>query len=332
MMEPKIETALAARKHGANVYSKSGIEDAAVSTSKPVGRLWREGVNQDDVLFSHKDQKVPATWVHEDFRPFRQVEFEIDSILGSAPVAKTLYCLAPHEFQGLLSQLHELLKEGFFRHLKVIEEGWNTGIAEAESVVQTGLYLTFVFPTLVVTPVGFKSQVETIGIGICSYAERPGNSYVSRQRIWLGMVKDYVGEILYHPGKANVATGALSHKTSSVSLQITLLNVTIATRFLEMARQAQRSQPKSRLSIGSLTARCILGSSVEEMGEHNRGPNHQLPKTSKRFDAFWVILDRLTKTSPLLDHSGKFPVIVVGGCLLERSGSEGQSACVDHFR
>ena len=33
-----------------------------------------------------------------------------------------------------------------------------------------------------------------------------------RQRRWLELVKDYDCEILYHPGKANVVTDALSRK------------------------------------------------------------------------------------------------------------------------
>ena len=33
---------------------------------------------------------------------------------------------------------------------------------EDELVVQTNLYLALVFPTLVVTPVGFESQVGTV--------------------------------------------------------------------------------------------------------------------------------------------------------------------------
>jgi hypothetical protein len=34
-----------------------------------------------------------------------------------------------------------------------------------------------------------------------------------RQRIWLELIKDYVLEIHYHPGKANVVAYALSRKS-----------------------------------------------------------------------------------------------------------------------
>ena len=35
-----------------------------------------------------------------------------------------------------------------------------------------------------------------------------------RQRRWLELLKDYAGDILYHPGKANVVVDALNRKSS----------------------------------------------------------------------------------------------------------------------
>ncbi|KAL8133651.1 hypothetical protein AgCh_008914 [Apium graveolens] len=49
-----------------------------------------------------------------------------------------------------------------------------------------------------------------------AYASRRLKEYEKelnrRQRRWLELMKDYVGEILYHPGKANVVVDALSSK------------------------------------------------------------------------------------------------------------------------
>ncbi|KAI3828279.1 hypothetical protein L1987_02377 [Smallanthus sonchifolius] len=47
--------------------------------------------------------------------PPRQVEFRIDLLPGAAPVARSLYRLAPSEMQELSSQLQELLDKGFIR-------------------------------------------------------------------------------------------------------------------------------------------------------------------------------------------------------------------------
>ncbi|KAJ9536388.1 hypothetical protein OSB04_un000448 [Centaurea solstitialis] len=47
--------------------------------------------------------------------PHRQVEFHIDLVQGTAPVAKSLYRLAPSEVQEFSDHLQELLDKGFIR-------------------------------------------------------------------------------------------------------------------------------------------------------------------------------------------------------------------------
>ncbi|GJW77084.1 putative reverse transcriptase domain-containing protein [Tanacetum coccineum] len=47
--------------------------------------------------------------------PTRQVEFQIDLVLGAAPVARAPYRLAPTELQELSTQLQELSDKGFIR-------------------------------------------------------------------------------------------------------------------------------------------------------------------------------------------------------------------------
>ncbi|GKC83739.1 hypothetical protein Tco_1139456 [Tanacetum coccineum] len=47
--------------------------------------------------------------------PVRQVEFQIDQILGATPVAQAPYRLAPSEMQELSNQLQELADRGFIR-------------------------------------------------------------------------------------------------------------------------------------------------------------------------------------------------------------------------
>ncbi|GJT61846.1 hypothetical protein Tco_1005379 [Tanacetum coccineum] len=47
--------------------------------------------------------------------PARQVEFQINLVPGAAPVARTLYRLAPAEMQELSTQLQELSDKGFIR-------------------------------------------------------------------------------------------------------------------------------------------------------------------------------------------------------------------------
>ncbi|GKC35881.1 hypothetical protein Tco_1048265, partial [Tanacetum coccineum] len=47
--------------------------------------------------------------------PARQVEFQIDLVLGAAPVARAPYQLAPSEMKELAEQLQELFDKGFIR-------------------------------------------------------------------------------------------------------------------------------------------------------------------------------------------------------------------------
>ncbi|GKF05605.1 putative reverse transcriptase domain-containing protein [Tanacetum coccineum] len=47
--------------------------------------------------------------------PERQVEYQIDVIPGATPIAKTPYRLASSKMKELMSQLHELLDNGFIR-------------------------------------------------------------------------------------------------------------------------------------------------------------------------------------------------------------------------
>ncbi|XP_076940983.1 uncharacterized protein LOC143610370 [Bidens hawaiensis] len=47
--------------------------------------------------------------------PDREVEFRIDLVPGTAPIAKSPYRLAPTEMKELKKQLDELLEKGFIR-------------------------------------------------------------------------------------------------------------------------------------------------------------------------------------------------------------------------
>ena len=47
--------------------------------------------------------------------PDREIEFSIDLLLGSNPISKALYRMAPAELRELKEQLQELLDKGFIR-------------------------------------------------------------------------------------------------------------------------------------------------------------------------------------------------------------------------
>ncbi|GKB69864.1 putative reverse transcriptase domain-containing protein [Tanacetum coccineum] len=64
-----------------------------------------------------------------------------------------------------------------------------------------------------------------------------------RQRRWLELLSDYVCEIRYQPGKANVVADALSRKERSKPLRVRALVMTIG---LDLPKQIMNAQTKAR--------------------------------------------------------------------------------------
>ncbi|KAL7598665.1 hypothetical protein Lser_V15G26501 [Lactuca serriola] len=56
---------------------------------------------------------------------------------------------------------------------------------------------------------------------------------------WLNVVKDYVYEIFYHPGKDNVMADALIHKTTSTPIMDLCLRVMIVSPLLNLIKKSQ---------------------------------------------------------------------------------------------
>nr|GEU48612.1 putative reverse transcriptase domain, ribonuclease H-like domain protein [Tanacetum cinerariifolium] len=68
-----------------------------------------------NIISYTKTQKYIQKGYLHGLPPARQVEFQIDLVLGAAPVARAPYCLAPAEMQELSTQLQELFEKGFIR-------------------------------------------------------------------------------------------------------------------------------------------------------------------------------------------------------------------------
>ena len=63
-------------------------------------------VNEFSDVFPDKSKSMP---------PEREIEFKIDLVPGTAPIAKTPYRMAPAELKELKLQLQDLLGQGFIR-------------------------------------------------------------------------------------------------------------------------------------------------------------------------------------------------------------------------
>nr|GFB06529.1 putative reverse transcriptase domain, ribonuclease H-like domain, aspartic peptidase domain protein [Tanacetum cinerariifolium] len=89
-----------------------GIFLAQISAKKEEDKL--EGKQLEDVLVV---RDYPEVFPKDlpGLPPARPVEFQIDLILGSAPIARAPYRLAPSEMKELSKQLQELSDKGFIR-------------------------------------------------------------------------------------------------------------------------------------------------------------------------------------------------------------------------
>ncbi|GJX93616.1 hypothetical protein Tco_0348202 [Tanacetum coccineum] len=78
-----------------------------------IGNNQREESRLNIILCTKAQEDFPEDLL--GIPPVRQVEFQIDLVLGAAPVARTPYRLAPSEMKELAEQLQELSDKGFIR-------------------------------------------------------------------------------------------------------------------------------------------------------------------------------------------------------------------------
>ncbi|GKC13968.1 putative reverse transcriptase domain-containing protein [Tanacetum coccineum] len=94
-------------------YIKKGCPILAQVTKKKIKDMSEEKRLEDVPTVRDFPEVFPEDLT--GLPPTRQVEFQIDLVLGAAPVARALYRLAPSELQELSTQLQELYDKGFIR-------------------------------------------------------------------------------------------------------------------------------------------------------------------------------------------------------------------------
>ncbi|GJW24802.1 putative reverse transcriptase domain-containing protein [Tanacetum coccineum] len=159
--------------------------------------------------------------------PVRQVEFQINLILGAAPVARAPYRLAPSEMQELSNQ-HQELADTDFQLLK-------QKLCEAPILALLERNDDFV--------IYCDASLQGLGAVLMQREKHilDQKELNMRQRHWLELLADYDYEIRYHPEKANVVADALSRIKP---LQVRSLVMTIHPKFPSQILQAQNEALK----------------------------------------------------------------------------------------
>ncbi|GKA46113.1 putative reverse transcriptase domain-containing protein [Tanacetum coccineum] len=166
--------------------------------------------------------------------PVRQVEFQIDLILGTAPVARAPYRLAPSKMQELSNQLQELSDRGFIRPST---SPWGAPVLfvkkKDESLRKTDLSE---FPDKL-KPNEENYTTHDLELGAFVFALKIWRHYLYGTKITYSKINDY--DIRYHPGKANVVADALSRKERIKPLRVRSLVMTIHPKLPSQILEAQ---------------------------------------------------------------------------------------------
>ncbi|GJW49191.1 reverse transcriptase domain-containing protein [Tanacetum coccineum] len=174
--------------------------------------------------------------------PVHQVEFQIDFILGVAPVARAPYRLALSEMQELSNQLQELadrvkeftltpprLKQLRIGHLLLHSQKSGSSVNVMRKVIA--------YASQQLKPHEENYTTHDLELGAVHILDQ--KELNMRQRRWLKFLVDYDCEIRYHPGKANVVADALIRKERIKPLRVRALVMTLHPKLPSQILEAQ---------------------------------------------------------------------------------------------
>ncbi|KAK1629357.1 hypothetical protein QYE76_003672 [Lolium multiflorum] len=134
----------------------------------------------------------------------REIEFTIDLIPGTAPIAKAPYKMGPKELKELKEQLDDLEQKGFIQESV---SPWGSPVIFVDKR-DGGRRMCRDYRNLNNVTIKNKYPLPRIQD---LFDQKELNM---RQKRWLELIKDYDLTINYTPGKANVVADALSRKST----------------------------------------------------------------------------------------------------------------------
>ncbi|GJV40616.1 putative reverse transcriptase domain-containing protein, partial [Tanacetum coccineum] len=141
-----------------------------------------------------------------------------------------IYCDASHKGLGVVLMQREKVIAYASRQLKIHEKNYTTHNLELGSVVfALKIWRHYLY--------GTKCTVFTDHKILQHILDQ--NELNMRQCRWLELLSDYDYDIRYHPGKANIVAGALSHKEQIEPLRVRALVMTIG---LDLPKQILKAQ------------------------------------------------------------------------------------------
>ncbi|GJU69722.1 putative reverse transcriptase domain-containing protein [Tanacetum coccineum] len=203
--------------------------------------------------------------------PARPVEFQIDLILGAAPVARAPYRLAPSEMKELPEQLQELSDKGFIRPSS---SPWGA-------------------------PVLFVKKKDGSFRMCIDYQPRADGTLCLHSRSWIPCYGDLRSVIMHESHKSKYSIHPGSEKMYQDVKKLYWwpnMKADIATyvsKCLTCARVKAEHQRPSGL---------LVQPEIPEWKWDNITMDFitKLPRSSQGFDTIWVIMDRLTKSAHFL--------------------------------
>nr|GEU93258.1 reverse transcriptase domain-containing protein [Tanacetum cinerariifolium] len=268
--------------------------------------------NHAKILWDEKVVHIPIdgeTLIIRDLPglpPVRQVEFQIDLILGTTPVARAPYRLAPSEMQKLSNQLQDLIDRGFIRPTPILalpEGNDDFVIYYGASLQGLGAVLmqkekVIAYASRQLKPNEENYTIHDLELGAVVFALKIWRHYLygtkctvftdhkslqhilsqkelnMRQRRWLELLADYDCEIHYHTRKPNMKA--------------------------IIAEYVGKCLTCSRVKAGCQKPSGLLVQPEIPMWKWERITMDfvtKLPKTSNGHDTIWFIVDRLTKSA-----------------------------------